>query len=342
MDVEEKFGLVKRNTAEIVTEEELLGLLKEKARPSGYIGFASTGKVHIAYLIPLLKVTDMIKAGFDFSILLADVHAHLDNQKSPWELLDYRFEYYSGVLSAMLSALGADSGRLKLVRGKDVQLNGKYFMDLLKLSAVTTLARARRSAQEVVKFGEDPRLSGFIYPLMQSLDEEYLGADLQLGGLDQRKILMFARESLPVLGYKQRVEVMTPMLPGLTGAKMSASDEKSKIDVLDSAEEIERKVNSAVCPAGVAEGNSVMMFLKHFLMVRKADLKKPLIIEREKKFGGDVSYSSYAALEKDFLGKKIHPADLKKAVGREIGALLEPVRKKLADKQDIIKKAYPS
>jgi tyrosyl-tRNA synthetase len=288
-----------------------------------------------------LKVADFLKAGFKFDILLADVHAHLDNQKSPWELLDCRFKYYDAILKSMLSVFDVDTKKLSIVRGSDVQLNGKYMMDLLKLSAINTMSRSRRAAHEVVKFGEEPKLSGFIYPLMQALDEEYLKVDVQLGGLDQRKILMFARETLPKLGYKPRVEVMTPMLPGLTGEKMSSSDEKSKIDVLDSEQDVIRKVDAALCPAGVVEGNGLMMFLKHFLMVLKEDSKTGFVVEREKRFGGNITYKRYNELEGDFINKKLHPADLKKAVAREINVLIEPARKKFANKQDLLRKAYP-
>ena len=97
----------------------------------------------------------------------------------------------------------------------------------------------------VVKQLENPRVSGLIYPIMQALDEEYLKADVQYGGIDQRKILMFAREYLPKIGYRARVEVMTPMIPGLIGEKMSSSYEESKIDLLDSYDVIKKKLNKA-------------------------------------------------------------------------------------------------
>ena len=67
----------------------------------------------------------------------------------------------------------------------------------------------------------------------QALDEEYLKVDVQFGGVDQRKIFMYARENLPKLGYAKRSHLMNPMVPGLTGNKMSSSEIDSKIDLLD-------------------------------------------------------------------------------------------------------------
>jgi len=341
MKSEERLNLIKRNTEEIVTENELKQLLEKKKHPSAYIGLAITGKPHIGYFIPMLKVSDFLKAGFRFKILFADIHGHLDDQKTPFDLLDKRIEYYKEVISGMLDSIGVDRSKLEFVRGRDFELDPEYTLDMYKLSALNTFARCKRAASEVVRFGKEPKLSGFIYPILQALDEVYLDVDVQYGGRDQRKILMFARENLPKIGYRPRVEVMTPMLPGLSGGKMSASDEKSKIDVLDSEKDVEKKITSAYCHAGSAEENGVLAFIEHVIMVLKADKKEEFLIERPEKFGGNVSYKDYKSLHKDFMDKKLHPMDLKRALAREANILLDPIRKKMKNKQGIIRNAYP-
>ena len=339
MDVEERFWIVKRNTQEIITEEELKHLLEEKKHPRGYIGLATTGRVHIGYFIPMIKVGDFLKADFKFTILLADIHAHLDDQKTPFELLDYRVRYYKEVISAMISSLGIDTKNLEFKKGSDFELDAKYTLDMYKLAALNTFDRCKRAAAGVVRFGENPKLSGFIYPILQTLDEQYLDVDVQYGGIDQRKILAFARENLPKIGYKARVEVMTPMLPGLQGAKMSASEEKSKIDLLDSEETVKSKINSAHCPIEIKD-NGVLAFLKYVIMVKKKDSSEKLTIKRTEKFGGNIDYDNYEQLEKDFLDKKLHPMDLKNVVAEEVNNLLEPIRQKMKGNEDLLKKAF--
>jgi tyrosyl-tRNA synthetase len=341
MDTDEKFNLVKRNTQEIITEDELKQLLKEKKHPSGYIGLATTGRVHIGYIIPMMKVTDFLKAGFKFKILLADIHAHLDDQKTPFDLLDYRVEYYKHVIEALLKSIGADTKHLEFVRGSDFELSKEYTLDMYKLAALNTFDRTKRAAAGVVRFGENPKLSGFMYPILQALDEQYLDADVQFGGIDQRKILAFARESLPRLGYKPRVEVMTPMLPGLKGAKMSASEEASKIDLLDDAETVKKKINAAHCPIAV-EDNGVLAFAKHVIFVNKQDNNEQVILKRPEKWGGDLAYDDYDALEKDFLANKLHPQDLKAMVAEEVNMYLEPIRNKMRGKEKLLEKAFPT
>ena len=341
MDVEKRFELVKRNTQDIVTESELRDLLKKKRNPKGYIGFAVTGRVHIGYFIPMMKVADFLKAGFKFTILLADLHAHLDDRKAPFELLDWRVKYYKEVSLGLLKALGVDTKNVDFVKGSDFQLDKKYTTDVYRMAAIKSLEKCRKAASEVVRFGDTPKLSGFIYPILQALDEEYLDVDVQYGGIDQRKILMFARESLPKLGYKPRIEIMTPMLPGLQGGKMSASVEGSKIDVLDSKQEVAKKINSAYCPMGEIEDNGVMAFVKHVIMVLKNDNKKEFVIKRPAKFGGNLSYNDYKLIERDYLEKKLHPQDLKSAVADEVNEMLEHVRKRFADKKSLLRKAFP-
>ncbi len=338
MKPEEKLALIKRNTQEIVSEEELLNLIKQKKQPVVYLGTAITGKPHIAYYVWVLKLADFLKAGFKVKLLLADLHGALDN--CPWDILEKRYNYYSSVIPLMFKSIGVEIKNLEIVKGSSYQLDKNFILDTLKLSTITTIHDAQKAASEVVKFGDNPKLSGLIYPLMQALDEQYLGVDVQYGGVDQRKILMYARENLPKLGYKSRVEVMTPLLPGLTGKKMSASDPKSKIDLLDNEQEVIEKLKKAFCEPGNIEENGVLAFLKHVIMTIKQDQGEKLIIERPAKFGGNVEFSNYSEIEAAFMNGKLHPLDLKNALAKEINKLLEPFRKNKDKLEKIAQEAY--
>lgn len=58
---------------------------------------------------------------------------------------------------------------------------------------------------------------------------------------------------------------MNPMVPGLAGGKMSSSEEDSKIDLLDSAANVKKKLKKAFCEPGTVEDNGVLAFIKHVL-----------------------------------------------------------------------------
>jgi tyrosyl-tRNA synthetase len=339
-DIDKKVELITRNTQEIIGEEDIKSILAKRDFKV-YLGTATSGKPHVGYFVPMMKIADFLKAGCKVTLLLADLHSHLDDQKTPWELLDHRVEYYKQVLSALLKVVGADLEKLTFVRGTDFELSPEYTLDMYKMAALSSYRDCKKAASEVVRLGDSPQLSGFMYPLLQALDEEYLDVDAQYGGVDQRKILMFARESLPKIGYKSRIEIMTPMIPGLTGQKMSSSELNSKIDLLDSADEVKAKLKKAYCEPGIVEDNGVLAFLKYVVFVLYEDQGKEFVIERPEKFGGPVSYKTYQELEDDYKEKKIHPLDLKMQLATVINEWLEPIRESFKGKEDLVKKAYP-
>jgi tyrosyl-tRNA synthetase len=339
MNLEEKLELIKRNTLEIISEEELVELLKTKENPVVYLGTSITGRPHIGYFTWVQKLADFLKAGFKVKILLADVHGALDN--CPWELLEKRYEYYVLVVSGMIESLGLNLENVEFVKGSDIQVSKEYIMDLYKLSSLVNIRNANKAASDVVKMGDNPKLSGLIYPLMQALDEIYLDVDVQLGARDQRKILVLAREFLPKIGYNRRVEVMTPFIRGLTqDGKMSSSIENSKIDLIDDLETIKKKLKGAYCIEGNVE-NGIFDFTKIIIMTIKEDNNEEFVIERPDKFGGTLRFKNAKDLEKAFVSKELHPLDLKNALALEIDKLLIPIRDKFKNKSKLIEEAYP-
>jgi len=323
MDIEKRLELITRNLQEVIQEDELKKLLKEKKEISVYWGAMPTGSISIAYFFPMLKIADFLKADLKVKILLADLHGALAGV--PWEILEKRQAYYEKAIIMLLKTINVDLKKLEFVEGSELQLNDKYFHDLLKLSTYTTINEAKHAASEVVKLGDNPKMAGMIYPLMQALDEEYLKVDAQFGGMDQRKIMVYAREYLPKLGYKSRVELINPIIRGLVGEKMSSSVESSKIDLLDDEETVKKKINKAECIEG-DPNNGIMAMMKYLIFVLKNDRKEKFLVERPKKFGGNKEYKSYEELEKDFIDKKLHPLDLKNAIAIEINTLLKNFR----------------
>jgi tyrosyl-tRNA synthetase len=52
-------------------------------------------------------------------------------------------------------------------------------------------------------------------------------------------------------------------------------------------------------------------------------------VKRPEKFGGDVTFASYAELETAYLGKTLHAMDLKNTAAQKLSEILEPVREKV-------------
>ncbi len=313
----DKLAIITRNTEEIVTKEELEALINSKKEPSAYVGYEPSGKIHMGHVLTVNKLLDLQQAGFKITVLLADVHAYL-NEKGTMEEVRKIADYNK----RCFIALGLDEKKTRFVLGSSYQLSPEYSLDVLKLARSTTLNRAKRSMDEVSRDAENPRVSQMIYPLMQALDIAHLGVDVAVGGIDQRKIHMLAREGLPELGYKAPVCIHTPILLGLDGKKMSSS-KGNYISVDDTPEDMKKKMKGAFCTEGEVKDNPVLALFKYHITPRYPEI----VIKRPEKYGGDMLYENYKALEAGFAARTVHPMDLKSAAAEYMNEILEPVRK---------------
>ena len=315
----DRLELVIRNTEEVVTLEELQEMLDARERPRAYVGYETSGNIHLGHMLTANKLLDMQRAGFDVVVLLADLHAYLNEKGSLEEvrrIADYNKECFI--------ALGLDPERTEFVYGTEYQLRPEYVIKVLQMARNTTLNRARRSMDEVSRSAENPMVSQMIYPLMQAVDIADLKIDVAVGGMDQRKIHMLAREELPKLGFPAPVCIHTPLIPGLDGKKMSSS-KGNNIAVDEPAEEIEKKIMAAYCPAKVTENNPITEIFKYHIFPRVDSVT----VRRPAKFGGDVAFENYRALEDSFVSGSLHPMDLKRACAEYMIEILAPVRERV-------------
>jgi tyrosyl-tRNA synthetase len=315
MSAEERLGLIKRNTVEIIQEEELKSLLGSKLKPSVYCGYEPNGPMHLGHFVTITKLMDFEKAGFVVKILLADVHAFL-NRKGTEEDIRREVENWRKTIRAI--GLNAE-----VVLGSDFQFKKEYQLDIMRMAQESTINRGLRSMQEIARDVENATISQLWYPLMQIADIKYLGVDVAQGGLEQRKIHMMGREMIKTLNHPF-IAVHTPLITSLKGPgqKMSKSLPGSGVSVTDSFEEIKKTINGAYCLEGDVSDNPVLQITKLIIFPRIPIFE----VKRPQKFGGDVSYDSYEKLEKDFAEKKLHPMDLKTTVTGYLEQIIKPIR----------------
>lgn len=341
MNPEARQEIVLRHTAEAVTEAELADLLSDTQEPTVYVGYAPTGEMHIGHYTTIRKLVDFLDAGLGVTVLIADLHAHLDDAKSPFDLLAARSTYYRRAIEAMVEATGGDPDQIEFVKGSDFELEPPYTLDLYRLAAETTTTRAQRAGSEVVRQRDNPKLGGLLYSLMQALDVAALEADIAYGGIDQRGIYMLARELLPSLDQSKPVCLFAPLLSGLEGGKMSASEHTSSVKLTDDRDTIVAKIGDAYCPAGSTVGNGVLEYLEYLVFPALVDNTHPFVIDRPDEYGGNLQFEAYSELEAMFIDEELHPQDLKNATAEAIADLLAPVRKQLLADPDMLAEAYP-
>ena len=325
------YELITRNAAEVVTEEELERLADDPEGKRAYVGYEPSGVLHIGHMLTATKLIELQDAGFDVTVLLADVHAYLNDKGTFAEIRET-----AETMKDQFIAYGLNESQTEFVLGSEYQLDEEYTLDLHALELETTLSRAQRAMAEIQR-GDHAQVSQMVYPLMQALDIEYLDVDLAVGGLDQRKVHMLARETLPELDYEVRPALHTPIIADLSSGvgKMSSSDGPT-ISMEDDREAIGEKITDAYCPPtadpepdgdGNERENPVLQLFQYHVFPRV----ETVVVERPDQYGGDLEYDAYTTLEADLESGELHPMDAKGALADELDALIEPGRQQLAD-----------
>lgn len=129
---EARYERITRNLQEVTSGDIIRKVLADGETPRAYWGTATTGRPHIAYCVPLMKIADFLNAGVHVKILLADLHAFLDANKSTMDTLKYRVKYYSHLLHAVFTTLGVPTDKLEFVTGTSYQLTAEYTLDMYK------------------------------------------------------------------------------------------------------------------------------------------------------------------------------------------------------------------
>lgn len=314
MDIEEKIQLIEQGTLEVIDKEELKDVLK-KEQPIAYTGYEPSGKIHLGHAVTVQKLKTLQKLGFKIKILLADYHAFL-NGKGTVEEIAETAEYNK----KCFEALGLDE-TTEFVYGSNFQLDPDYTTKVYQLATMTTLKRAKRSMDQVSRHDDNPKVASVIYPIMQTVDMAALEVDVALGGMEQRKIQMLARENLEKIDENVPVCIHTPLLHGLDGDAKMSSSKGNFIAVDDSVEDITKKINKSYCPQGEIEDNPMIEIAETFVYPNQ----EKLLIKRPEKFGGDIELTHDELIE-NFKNGDLHPMDLKTGIKDFLIEYLAPVR----------------
>jgi len=325
--------LVERDTEESITEEELESLLESDDSVRAYIGFEPSGSVHLGTWLSVYKLIDVQEAGFKPIVLLADLHAHKNN-KGTLSWLQEMAEYWE----AVFRALGLTDA--EYVLGSEFQNTNEYREDLGQLKDVVTINRAARALGDVASDTDSATVSQIEYPLMQTLDIEYLDVDVAMGGTDQRKIHMLARDELPKIGLSSPTALHFELLPALTGTgeKMSTSKPETMFPLHASEETVRDRIQGAFLDAelGVAE-NPILEIARRFIFQRRGTL--PIQTDYV-----DRRYSDIEQLSTELQnwavdstgGREIHPEDVKVGVADWVVSKLRPVRETVENNPEFL------
>lgn len=297
------------------------------------------------------KMKDMVEAGFDFIIFLADWHSMINNKfGGDMGKIRKAGEYFKHCFTA----LGLSEGRAHYLWASELADQPGYWERVLRVGKSTTAQRVMRALPIMGKDmkSQESEAAALFYPCMQAADIFQMKLDVACGGIDQRKAHVLAREAGEHLGWGKPVSVHTPVLMGLAGfeslekgsfdedpklsrviaAKMSKSKPGSNILIHDSPEVISEKLRKAYCPPGVVEGNPLLEYYRVLAFLGS----EHVLLKRDSKYGGDIDLGSYRELEEIYKAGKIHPQDLKSNMAAMLSDKLAPVREYFSQHESIL------
>lgn len=345
-----------------INVESLPLLLEKKPNVVAYDGFEPSGRMHICQgLVRALNTNRLTRHGVYFKFWIADWFAQM-NHKMGGDLK--KIQKAGQLMIETWKACGMDMEKVEFIWSSSEinQRSSEYLPLMIDIATKMSLKRVLRCTQimgrknideEVEQLqaenrqlrselatirgeeidqnvGEErtkePPLSSsqIFYPVMQCADIFFLKCDICSLGLDQRKVNMMALEYAGMTKKKFKPIILSHhMLIGLDGStKMSKSNPDNAIFMDDSAAEVKRKIKQAYCKPGEIDPNPMLEYCEYIIFPILGQIE----IKRKEEHGGDLLYTEIETMTADFAIERLHPADLKTAVIRDLNRLLQPVR----------------
>ena len=228
-DIESQLELIKRGTAEIISEEDLIAKLKQNRPLNVKAGFDPTAPdLHLGHTVVLQKMKHFQELGHNVTFLIGDFTGMIGDPTGKSEtrkpltkeqVLANAETYKEQVFKIL------DPEKTKICYNS-AWLEPLTMKETLSLMAKFTVARIieRDDFQKRYKSGEPIGMHEFMYPIMQGFDSVNMNADIELGGTDQKFNLLVGRDLLRQYGKEAQVAITMPIIEGLDGVqKMSKS-----------------------------------------------------------------------------------------------------------------------
>ena len=215
-----------KGVEEILPNKEQLKNLMMKRKIRLYLGIDPTSpQLHLGHAIALRKLKDFQDLGHEVILLFGTFTARIgdpsgrDKKRKPLtpSQIEKNMKTYKDQSSKIL-----DFSRVK-IKGNADWLEKLNFNDLVKISSQFTISRLleRDMFQERIRAGGEVWLNELMYPLMQGYDSVAMDVDLEIGSSDQLFNALVGRKLQKIFRNKEKFILITPMLLGLDGRKMS-------------------------------------------------------------------------------------------------------------------------
>lgn len=249
MDVDAQLALLTRGAAEVISEEELRKKLAEGRPLRVKAGFDPTAAdLHLGHTVLIQKLRHFQDAGHRVLFLIGDFTARIGDPSGVSEtrpqLTESQIRKNTRTYEEQVFKI-LDEARTE-VAFNHAWLDRLNAADLVRLSSKQTVARMLER-DDFRKRYEDGRPIGiheFLYPLLQGYDSVALGADVELGGTDQKFNLLVGRDLQRDQSQDPQVVITMPLLVGTDGQRKMSKSLGNHIGIDEPAGEMYGKVMS--------------------------------------------------------------------------------------------------
>jgi tyrosyl-tRNA synthetase len=248
-DSGEALELIRRGTVEILLTD---GLRKKLAtgRPLRVkAGFDPTAPdLHLGHTVLINKLRQFQELGHQILFLIGDFTGMIGD---PTGKSATRPPLSQDEIEANAATYRDQVFKILDPDSTEVVFNSSWMKELgaaglVRLAAQHTVARMleRDDFSKRYQSGQSIAVHEFLYPLIQGYDSVALGADVELGGTDQKFNLLVGRQLQEAYGQEPQVVITLPILEGLDGTQKMSKSLGNYIAIADPPEEMFGKVMS--------------------------------------------------------------------------------------------------
>lgn len=290
--------ILSRGVEEVIGKDELRKELLSGKRLRIKFGVDPTSpNIHLGRMVPILKLLDFQKLGHTIVFIVGDftgIIGDTSDKESERPMLSEK------EVKRNLKTYFTQAGKLLNMRAVEKKYNSAWlkklgYKEIGEQANIFSVADfiARDNIKKRLTEGKRVSLREVLYPLMQGYDSVKVCADVELGGTDQRFNILAGRKMQEHYGQKPQTIILTGLIAGLDGRKMSSSWGNT-INITDTPVEMYGKVMSM-------QDDAIAQYIVSCTRVPMAEAEK-----------------IRATLEK----RETNPRDIKMRLAREIVALV--------------------
>ncbi len=220
--------LLTRSVTEVIDIDHLRRRLESGEKLRVKFGMDPTSpNLHIGRMVPLLKLRDFQKLGHRIVLLVGNatgVIGDTSDKDAERPMLDHETVAKNMTTYTRQAGKVLDMDEVEVVYNAD-WLNKLGFKEIGELADAFSVHEfiQRDNIRRRLDAGKRVGLREVLYPLMQGYDSVALEADVEVGGTDQRFNMLAGRTLQPRFGQEPQDVVMTELILGTDGRKMSSS-----------------------------------------------------------------------------------------------------------------------